>query len=132
MEHKLKREKIIRSIKEVSDLIKLIDKFALHVVKIGRGTEYKTLAQYQAKNKLYGLNEEIIIELKETKLEITTRYLEGKPCTYIFNLNSSEIISEFNDAICVTNNSLFKICFDLVFPMFNSFSTMSCRRVQIE
>ena len=90
MEHKLKREKIIRSPKEVSDLIRLIDKFGLNVVKIGRGTQYKTIAQYKAQNKLYGLNEEIIIELKETKLEITTRYLEGKPCTYIFNLNNEE------------------------------------------
>ena len=90
MEHKLKREKIIRSTKEVCDLIRLINKFALHVVKIGRGTEYKTIAQYKAQNQLYGLNEEMIIELKETKLEITTRYLEGKPCTYIFNLNNEE------------------------------------------
>ncbi len=33
----------------------------------------------------------------------------GDKGTYIFNLNYSEMISEFNDAICVTNNSLFKI-----------------------
>lgn len=90
MEHKLKRERIIKSTKDVADLIRLVEKFGLRVIKIGRGTEYKTINQFKAQNSFYGLEDAIIIELKETKLEITTCYLEGKACTYIFNLNNEE------------------------------------------
>lgn len=86
----LKREKVINSPKEVSDLIKLIKKFGLKPVKIGRGTEFKTMNQYLATGRTVSLNGRMIIELKDTKLEITTRYYDGRPCTYIFNLNGEE------------------------------------------
>ena len=89
----LKREKIIRSPKEVEDLIKLIDKFGLKAVKIGRGGDYKTMNQYLTTGKIAALSRIMFIELKETKLEITTQYYEGKPCTYIFNLNGEESFS---------------------------------------
>jgi hypothetical protein len=37
----------------------------------------------------------MIIELKDTKLEITTRYYDyGKACTYIFDLNNEEIFKQ--------------------------------------
>ncbi len=86
----LKRERIIHTPKEVSDLIALIKKFGLKPIKIGRGAEFKTMNQYLATERSASLNGRMIIELKETKLEITTRYYDGKPCTYIFNLNGEE------------------------------------------
>jgi hypothetical protein len=37
----------------------------------------------------------MIIELKDTKLEITTRYYDfGVPCTYIFDLNNEDIFKQ--------------------------------------
>lgn len=93
MEKKLKREKVIESPKEVAKLISLIDKYGLSVVKIGKNTEYKSFNQFRAKNTFYGLHSSMIIELKETKLLITTKYYEGKPCTYIFNLNKEPIFA---------------------------------------
>lgn len=90
MQKVLKREKVIKSPKEVADIIKLIDKFGLKPIKIGRGGEYQTFNQYIATGKSFSLSSKIIIELKETKLLLTTKYYEGKPCTYIFDLNEKE------------------------------------------
>ena len=86
----LKREKIITTPKEVDNLIKLIDKFGLKPIKIGLGTEFRSMSDYLAQGGKTELSGRIIIELKPTKLYITTKYLDGKPCTYIFDLNNKE------------------------------------------
>ena len=93
MEKKLKRTQTIKSPEEVDNLIKLIKKFGLKVIKIGRGTEYRTMGQYLCDNEVKSLSSCMIIELKETKLEITTKYFDGKPCTYVYNLNNIETFS---------------------------------------
>lgn len=88
-----KRKKIIKSPEEVAKLIRLAKEYGLKVVKIGIGGDYASYTQYALSTKNTSLNTHLIIELKETKLEITTRFLEHKPCTYIFNLNGEEIFS---------------------------------------
>lgn len=90
MEKKLKREKVIRSPKEVAALIRLIKYYGLSVVKIGINADYRSFNQYKLSNNYYGLSGTMIIELLETKLKITTKYYEGKPCTYIFDLNCED------------------------------------------
>lgn len=92
MEKSFKRERVITTVKEVNELISLISKYGLNVVKIGRDCEIKTLNAYLAIKKDLKLNSNIIIELKQTKLCITTMYYkEFKPCTYTFNLNEEEM-----------------------------------------
>lgn len=88
-----KREKVITSPKDVAKIVSFIKKYGLKVVKIGKGTEYLSLAHYYLTNKPLSLYHSVIIELKDTKLQLTTRYLENKPCTYIFNLNNEDIFS---------------------------------------
>ena len=90
MQKVLKREKVIESPNDIKNIIKLIDKFGLDVIKIGIGGEYRTMTEYIAKNGLPALSNDLIIELKETKLFFTTKYYEGKPCTYVFDLNKKE------------------------------------------
>ena len=89
----LKRKRVIKTIKQVNDLINGIDKFGLKVIPLGIGGKWRTFEQYKASDegKNYkGLSSHIIIELKDTKLEITSKYGSMelmKPCTYIFDLN---------------------------------------------
>lgn len=88
-----KRKRLIKSVKDVEDLINGIDRYGLKVIPLGIGGRWKTFEQYMASNegKLYkGLSSHIIIELKDTKLEITSKYGKMclmKPCTYVFDLN---------------------------------------------
>lgn len=93
----LKRKKIIASEKAVNKMLSLIDYYGLSVIKIGNGQPYKSVESWQIKNGLSKINlsQYIIIELKDTKLEITTRYYEfGTPCTYIFDLNNEDIFKQ--------------------------------------
>lgn len=93
----IKRKRIIKSVKEVNNLINSIDKYGLKVVPLGIGSEWKTLEQYRAseegKRLWKGLSFNIVIEVKDTKLEITTKYGPEllKACTYIFNLNDEDM-----------------------------------------
>ena len=95
-----RRKRIIKSPQEVEDLISLIDKYGLRVVPIGIGAPYKSLEQYKASDegKEYwrGLSFNIVIHVKDTKLEITTKYGPEllKPCTYIFQLNEEDIFTQ--------------------------------------
>lgn len=88
------RKKVITSAKEINELFKIIKKYGLTAVKIGVGQQYKSREAYMAANNLnwLPLAQYIIIDQKETKLEITTRYYEySVPCTYIFDLNNQPI-----------------------------------------
>lgn len=109
MEHKLKRTQTIRSPQQVEDLIKLVNKFALKVIKIGRGTQYRTLGQYLCEHESSSLTSHLIVELKETKLEITTKYYDGKPCTYIFSLNNVETFSRTGHSCFAQFQRAFKV-----------------------
>lgn len=86
-----KRKRRITKISEVKKLIKGIDDYGLKVVALGIGAKYKSFAAYMAAegDKWRGLSTHIVIHLKDTQLEITSKYGPEllKPCTYIFNLN---------------------------------------------
>lgn len=97
----LKRKHIIKSAKEINDMFKIIDKYGLKPIRIGIGQPYKSIEAWKAANKVSraSLSKYIIIELKDTKLEITTRkytkyYPWGTPCTYIFDLNNEDIFKQ--------------------------------------
>lgn len=90
----LKRKQIIKSVEEINKMLSLIDYYGLTPVKIGRGQKYKSLESWKIGNNIskISLSQHMIIELKDTKLEITTRYYEyGVPTTYIFDLNNEDI-----------------------------------------
>lgn len=90
----LKRKQIIKSAEEINKMLSLIDYYGLTPVKIGRGQKYKSLESWKIGNNIskISLSQHMIIELKDTKLEITTRYYEyGVPTTYIFDLNNEDI-----------------------------------------
>ena len=95
----VKRKYILTDPKDIKELISLIDKYELKVAKIGNYTEIKSQNIFKERNKTdLNLSSYIIIELKDTKLEITTRYYEkyfkyATPCTYIFDLNNDDIFS---------------------------------------
>lgn len=90
------RKRILKTPQEVKRLIDGIEKYGLTPICIGVGAEYKTLNEYKAKNKYHGLQGSIIINLKDTKIEITSSYGKElcKPTTYIFNLNGDEEFKE--------------------------------------
>jgi len=92
----LKRKKVITSAKEINKMLSLIKKYELTPVKIGNGQLCKSLESWKIVNKSdVFLSQHIIIELKDTKLEITTRYYDyGVPCTYIFDLNNEDIFTK--------------------------------------
>ena len=90
----LKRKQIIKSVEEINKMLSLIDYYGLTPVKIGRGQKYKSLESWKIGNNIskISLSQHMIIELKDTKIEITTRYYEyGVPTTYIFDLNNEDI-----------------------------------------
>ena len=90
----LKRKQIIKSVEEINKMLSLIDYYGLTPIKIGRGQKYKSLESWKIGNNIskISLSQHMIIELKDTKIEITTRYYEyGVPTTYIFDLNNEDI-----------------------------------------
>ena len=90
----LKRKQIIKSAEEINKMLSLIDYYGLTPIKIGRGQKYKSLESWKIGNNIskISLSQYMIIELKDTKIEITTRYYEyGVPTTYIFDLNNEDI-----------------------------------------
>ncbi len=93
----LKRKQVITSAKEINKMFSLIDYYGLSVIKIGNGQPYKSLESWKIVNNIskVSLSQYMIIELKDTKLEITTRYYNfGVPCTYIFDLNNDDIFTK--------------------------------------
>lgn len=96
----VKRKHILTDPKDIKELISLIDEYDLQVAKIGVGQKNKSQLSYkQEENTDLNLSSYIIIELKDTKLEITTRYYKkyytyGTPCTYIFDLNGEDIFKQ--------------------------------------
>lgn len=84
---KLIRRRPIKDPCDVEKLIALIDTYCLEVIKLGVGSEYKSINAWKATHPYRGLSDCMIILQTETKLEITTKYLDGKPCTYVFDLN---------------------------------------------
>lgn len=92
----LLRKRVINSAKEVNKILGYIEKYGLTKICIGNGQECKSLESWKTKHNIKNtsLAQYIIINLKDTKLEITTRYHEfGKPTTYIFDLNEEDIFS---------------------------------------
>lgn len=90
------RKRILTSVKEVNKILGFIDYFGLTPVLLGIGQSFKSLESWKIHNniKKLSLAQYIIINLKDTKLEITTRYYEfGKPTTYIFDLNAEDIFA---------------------------------------
>ena len=90
-----------------------IDKYGLKVVPLGIGSKWKSLEQYRADkdNVWRGLSSHIVIHLKDTKLEITTKYGPEllKACTYIFQLNEEDIFSQSGLQTFSQFNRWFKI-----------------------
>lgn len=77
---------------EVSKIIACVKKYGLLPVRIGIGGEYHSLKN--AENELgdgLDLTRRLIVEQTLTKLKLTTKYYEGKPCTYIFPLDGEDI-----------------------------------------
>ena len=89
----LKRERVAEP-EKVPELINCIDLYNLKVLKIGIDGDYNSLkmAKYKLGNEC-NLSNYIYIELKETILEITTKFLEPgrKACTYKISLDQKDI-----------------------------------------
>lgn len=93
----LKRKQVINSAKEINKMFSLISYYGLTPIKLGVGQQYKSLESWKIANNIskVSLSQYMIIELKDTKLEITTRYYDfGTPCTYIFDLNNENIFTK--------------------------------------
>ena len=82
-----KRERPIHTIEEVEELLSYADKYGLKIVKIGMGGDYGSLEEATIKQAYKTIRRSLIIQLKLTKLCITTSYFDGKPTTFIFDLN---------------------------------------------
>lgn len=106
----LKRKKVITDIKEIDKIIKCIDYYGLNVITIGKGGDYKTYNKMKLFCKSHDLSSNMIIELKDTKLEITTKWYDNlKPTTYIFSLNDEDIIEKSGHKCFAVFNQYFKV-----------------------
>ena len=89
------RCKVIK-VDEVPKIIECIKEYGLKILSLGIGGEYKTLSQAIRKlgNKEVTLAKYVYINLKDTVLEITTKWYEGKSCTYKVSLNDEIIVKQ--------------------------------------
>lgn len=86
----MRRIRNLTSVKDVAELIKLIDEFELKVIRCGKGQKYPSFdIARKSKEFITGFAGCMIIEEKETKLEITTKYCHTNlgVTTYVFSLN---------------------------------------------
>lgn len=85
----------LTSAKDVANLIKLIDKLGLTVIRCGKGQKYPSFDIARKSKEYTSLAGCMIVEEKETKLEITTKYFLYKgrmgPATYVFSLNEENL-----------------------------------------
>lgn len=89
----LKKKRTLHTPEEVGKLMDNIQYYCPKIVHLGVGAEYKTFEAYKAVNGWKSLNFTAVVLLKDTQLEITTRYGSEwlKPCTYVFDLNEESI-----------------------------------------
>ena len=105
-----KRERAIKSPREVNELLSLIDTYGLKVITIGIKGKYRTVKEFFAKHKHISYEEEMMIQVKESKLEITTKLYEGKVTTYIFDLNLDDtFVLSGHRAYAIFNQHYFKV-----------------------
>lgn len=89
---KVIRTRQINKISDVNKLIKLIDKVGLKPLKIGIGGDFRTEAEAKLKiGERCNLSNYLFIKQSSTKLTITTKWLDGKACSYIFPLNEDDV-----------------------------------------
>lgn len=92
---KLIRKRAIYDSNEIKDIVALIDYYGLKVLPIGPGQKYRTKNLALNSKDYTSLANCMLIEIKDTKLEITTQYYKYKelvkkgfaPTTWVFDLN---------------------------------------------
>lgn len=95
MKKTLKRIRTIKSPKEVERILSVADKYALRIITIGPGGDYRSENEYLLSGEHKGYQDCIVINQKESTLEITTSYYDSdlKTTTYKFNLNMEDDIA---------------------------------------
>ena len=92
MKNNFKRIEQLKSPKQVRELVSLIKEYDLIPITVGVGGQYKTFDEYALSGLHKGYNNEIVFLLKESSLEITTKWYDEqlRTTTYIFDLNCEE------------------------------------------
>lgn len=85
-----KRIRVIKDPEKVRELLSLPEEYGISVITIGKEGLFDTYTDMLL-NGTVKFSDSLVVELKLTKLEITTKYLEGKVTTYIFDLNEEKI-----------------------------------------
>lgn len=89
---KVLRKRIITKVSEVNNLIKLIKTHELKVIKCGIDGDYLKLKDAEkAFNKDMDLTRCMYIVQKDTRLEISTKWVDTLPTTYIFSLDGKPV-----------------------------------------
>ena len=105
-----KRERRVTTVTELNKILSLIKTYGLTAVTIGIGGTYKTLNEFLLSKKFTGYDDYMTIQVKESKLEITTKHYEGKVTTYIFDLNLDEtFVMTGHRAYAIFNQHYFKV-----------------------
>ena len=86
-------KRIVVSIDELNDILKQLEDFGLFIVKLGYGQPIKSIEQFMA---IHHLNHPTFstyayIVLKDTKVEVSCRYIDKTNCTFICDLNGESI-----------------------------------------
>lgn len=113
----LTRNRILSDYKEVHEILKLADKYGLKILYYGAHETYKTKAEVMHSKEYKSLSGNILVGIKETKLELTTKYYRYKeltkkglaPCTWIFNLNEEHDIEITGQKAFMEQQRHFKI-----------------------
>ena len=108
MERDFRRIRVIKDPEKVRELLKIPEEYGIGVVTIGKGGLFHSYADMLLNGRVK-VSETMIVELKLTKLEITTKYYEGKATTYVFSLNDEEVGQAVGHKCFATFQKYYKI-----------------------
>ena len=82
-------KRVVVSIDELNDILKQLEDFGLIIVKLGYGQPVKSIEEFMILNKLQHptFSKYAYINVKETKVEVSCRYIDKLNCTFICDLN---------------------------------------------
>lgn len=111
-----RRQRIIDRPSQVKSLIDDIKRYELKLRTVGRGGQYRTMNELKAFVPDLCYTRDIVVELSETKLKITSKWgslfkdCRYKVTTYIFDLNEKVSSSLTGQRAFATMQKYFKVC----------------------
>ena len=104
-------KRTVVSVAEMNDILKRIQQFGLLIVKIGYGQPIKSIDEFMIKHNLTHptFSKYAYLNLKDTKLELSCRYIDKSNCTFICDLNNNDISEVVGQRCYMEQQKYYKI-----------------------